>query len=64
MIAHKQPSTSIAIQRLVGRGRDTAKWRSAMSGLVEAAKEVKEKGTFGFIERSLPTPEISRFMRE
>jgi hypothetical protein len=35
-----------------------------MTGLVEAAKEVKEKGTFGFIERSLPTPEISKFMRE
>ena len=42
----------------------TSLWRSAMSGLVEAAKEVKEKGTFGFVERSLPTPEISKFMRE
>jgi 2-methylisocitrate lyase-like PEP mutase family enzyme len=41
----------------------TSLWRSAMSGLVEAAKEVKEKGTFGFVERSLPTPEISKFMR-
>lgn len=42
----------------------TSLWRSAMSGLVEAAKEVQEKGTFGFVERSLPTPEISKFMRE
>jgi len=42
----------------------TSLWRSAMSGLVEAAREVKEKGTFGFVDRSLPTPEISKFMRE
>jgi 2-methylisocitrate lyase-like PEP mutase family enzyme len=41
----------------------TALWRAAMSGLVDAAREVKEKGTFGFIERSLPTPEIAKFMR-
>jgi 2-methylisocitrate lyase-like PEP mutase family enzyme len=41
----------------------TSLWRSAMSGLVEAAKEVQERGTFGFVERSLPTPEISKFMR-
>lgn len=41
----------------------TSLWRSAMSGLLEAAKEVKERGTFGFVERSLPTPEISKFMR-
>jgi 2-methylisocitrate lyase-like PEP mutase family enzyme len=42
----------------------TSLWRAAMSGLIEAAKEVKEKGTFGFVERSLPTSEISKFMRE
>lgn len=42
----------------------TSLWRGAMTGLIEAAKEVKEKGTFGFVERSLPTAEISKFMRE
>ena len=42
----------------------TSLWRMAMSGAVEAAREVREKGTFGYIERSLPTPEIARFMRE
>ena len=42
----------------------TSLWRGAMSGLVEAAREVKEKGTFGYIERSLPTAEIAKFMRE
>src|SRR5918994_5715883 len=42
----------------------TSLWRMAMSGAIEAAREAKEKGTFGYIERSLPTPEISKFMRE
>ena len=41
----------------------TSLWRAAMSGFMEAAREVKEKGTFGYIERSLPTPEIAKFMK-
>jgi 2-methylisocitrate lyase-like PEP mutase family enzyme len=42
----------------------TSLWRAAMSSLIEAAREVKDKGTFGYIERSLPTPEVAKFMRE
>ena len=42
----------------------TSLWRGAMSSLIEAAREVREKGTFGYIERSLPTPEVAKFMRE
>jgi 2-methylisocitrate lyase-like PEP mutase family enzyme len=41
----------------------TSLYRAAMSGLVEAAREVKERGSFGYIEISLPTPEINRFMQ-
>ena len=41
----------------------TSLWRAAMSGLIDAAREVKEKGTFGYVEHSLPTPEIAKFMR-
>ena len=41
----------------------TSLWRAAMSDLVNAAREVKEKGTFGYIERSLPTPELVKLMR-
>ena len=41
----------------------TSLWRGAMTGLVEAAKEVQEKGTFGYIERSISTPELGKFMR-
>jgi 2-methylisocitrate lyase-like PEP mutase family enzyme len=42
----------------------TSLWRAAMSNLIESAREAKEKGTFGYIERSLPTPEVAKFMRE
>lgn len=41
----------------------TSLWRAAMSGFMEAAREVKEKGTFGYVERSVPTPEIAKFMK-
>src|ERR687895_1513909 len=41
----------------------TSLYRAAMSGLVEAAREVKEKGSFGYLERSLSTPDLSNFMR-
>lgn len=67
MAGIKGKSFSVAELQAAGVKRislATSLWRSAMSGLAEAAKEVKEKGTFGFVERSLPTPEISKFMRE
>ena len=41
----------------------TSLWRAALSGLVEAAREVKEKGTFGYLERALATPDAAKFMR-
>ena len=41
----------------------TSLYRAAMTGLVEAAREVKDKGTFGYLERSVGTPDLSAFMR-
>jgi 2-methylisocitrate lyase-like PEP mutase family enzyme len=41
----------------------TSLYRAAMSGLVEAAREVKEKGSFGYLERSLATPELNKLMQ-
>lgn len=41
----------------------TSLYRAAMSGLLAAATEVKESGTFGYIDRSVPTPELNRFMQ-
>lgn len=41
----------------------TSLYRAAMSGLVEAAREVKEQGTFGYLDGSLTTPELNGLMR-
>jgi 2-methylisocitrate lyase-like PEP mutase family enzyme len=42
----------------------TSLYRVAMTGLVDAAKEVKEKGTFTYLDRSIPTPDLNAFMKE
>jgi 2-methylisocitrate lyase-like PEP mutase family enzyme len=41
----------------------TSLYRAAMGGLVDAAREVKEKGTFGYLDRSLSTPDLGAYMR-
>jgi 2-methylisocitrate lyase-like PEP mutase family enzyme len=41
----------------------TSLWRAAMSGLVAAAREVEEHGTFGYVETGLGTPELNAFMQ-
>jgi 2-methylisocitrate lyase-like PEP mutase family enzyme len=41
----------------------TSLYRIAMKGLVDAAREVKEHGTFGYIDRSIPTPDLAAFMK-
>jgi 2-methylisocitrate lyase-like PEP mutase family enzyme len=42
----------------------TSLYRAAMTGLLNAAKEVREHGTFGYIDTSLATPEMNAFLRE
>ena len=39
----------------------TSLYRAAMTGLADAAREVKDKGSFGYLERSLSTAEINAF---
>ena len=39
----------------------TSLYRTAISGLVEAAREAKERGSFGYLERTLTTPELNRY---
>jgi 2-methylisocitrate lyase-like PEP mutase family enzyme len=42
----------------------TSLYRAAMTGLLDAAREVKEKGSFGYLERAMATPDLNKFMRE
>jgi 2-methylisocitrate lyase-like PEP mutase family enzyme len=41
----------------------TSLYRAAMTGLLDAAREAKEQGTFGYVERSLATAELNAFLR-
>jgi 2-methylisocitrate lyase-like PEP mutase family enzyme len=41
----------------------TSLYRAAMTGLVNAAKEVAETGTFGYLDESLAAPELNAFMQ-
>jgi len=39
-------------------------YRAAMTGLMDAAQEVRTKGTFGFVDRAMTTPELNRYFPE
>jgi len=41
----------------------TSLYRAAMSGLVAAAREVKDQGTFGYLDHTISTPDLNGYMR-
>ena len=62
------PGKSFSIAELEAAGvrrisLATSLYRAAMSGLVAAAREVKEKGTFGYVDTSVPSAELTGFMQ-
>jgi 2-methylisocitrate lyase-like PEP mutase family enzyme len=66
MVGIKGKSFSVAELEKAGVRRislATSLFRAAMTGLFEAAREVKEGGTFGYIERSLATADLMRHMQ-
>jgi 2-methylisocitrate lyase-like PEP mutase family enzyme len=38
-------------------------YRASMAGLIAAAREVKESGTFGYLESAVPSTELTDFLR-
>jgi 2-methylisocitrate lyase-like PEP mutase family enzyme len=40
----------------------TSLYRAAMTGFLDAAREVKDSGQFGFLDRSLTTPELNKLL--
>ena len=42
----------------------TSLYKAAMTGLLSAAKEVREQGTFGYIDTSISSPDMNAFLRE
>jgi 2-methylisocitrate lyase-like PEP mutase family enzyme len=66
MVGIKGKSFTVAELEAAGVKRislATSLYRAAMTGLLDAAREAREKGTFGYIDRSVPTPEFNAFMR-
>ena len=67
MVGIKGKSFSVAELEKAGVKRislATSLWRAAMTGMLEAAREVKEQGSFGYLERSLATPDLNKYMQE
>jgi 2-methylisocitrate lyase-like PEP mutase family enzyme len=66
MVGIKGKSFSVAELEAAGVRRislATSLFRAAMTGVLDAAREVKERGTFGYLERALATPDLNRYMK-
>jgi 2-methylisocitrate lyase-like PEP mutase family enzyme len=42
----------------------TSLYRAAMTGLLDAAREVKERGTFTFLDRAMVSTELARYLQD
>lgn len=65
MVGARGKSFSVAELERAGVRRislATSLYRAAMAGLVEAAREVREHGTFAYVERSVTSAELGAFM--
>lgn len=65
MIGAKDKSFTVANLAAAGVKRisfATSLYRAAMSGLIEAARETKESGTFGYLDRTLTSSELGAFL--
>ena len=66
MVAIKGKSFSVAELAAAGVRRislATSLYRTAMSGLVTAGREVKDAGTFGFLDTAITTADLNRFLQ-
>src|SRR6202051_1693898 len=67
MVGIKGRSFTVAALAAAGVKRislATSLYRAAMTGLLHAAKEVREHGTFRYIDTSLSSPDMNAFLRE
>ena len=66
MVGIKGKSFSVAELAAVGVRRislATSLYRAAMTGFLDAAREVKDKGQFSFLDQCVTTPELNNLMR-
>jgi 2-methylisocitrate lyase-like PEP mutase family enzyme len=65
MVGIKGKSFSVAELAAAGVRRislATSLYRIAMTGLITAAREVKDAGTFGYLDNALPPAELNKFL--
>jgi len=65
MVGIKGKSFTVAELTVAGVKRislATSLYRTAMSGLIDAAREVKDKGTFAYVDRGVSSPDLASFM--
>lgn len=66
MVGIKGKSFTVAELEAAGARRislATSLYRAAMGGLLAAAREVQDKGTFGYLDQAVSTPDLNTFMR-
>ncbi len=66
MVAYRDKSFSAAELIAAGVKRislATSLYRAAMSGLISAAREVRERGTFGYLDQALTSAELGAFLQ-
>ena len=66
MVGIKGKSFSVAELAAAGVRRislATSLYRTAMTGLVAAAREIKDTGTFGFLDGALTTTDLNQFLK-
>jgi len=66
MAGIKGKSFSVAELEAAGARRislATSLYRAAMTGLIDAAREVKDKGSFDYLDRVISTPDLNGYMQ-
>lgn len=63
------PGKSFSVAELTAAGvrrisLATSLYRAAMTGLIHAAREVRDAGTFGYLDRNVPNAEFSGYLRK
>jgi len=62
------PGKSFSVAELTAAGvrrisLATSLYRAAMSGLVEAAREIRDSGTFNYLGRSITSAEFANYLK-
>jgi 2-methylisocitrate lyase-like PEP mutase family enzyme len=63
------PGKSFTVAELAAAGvrrvsLATSLYRAAMTGLIQAAREVHNAGSFGYVDRNVTTPELAAYLRK